>query len=264
MKGQRNIFLALCLLLAVGLAAQSPQHRLHVVLLGDSNTWIGGDRCDQSRGWNKWFKDEFQPLSCHSYARSGATWTNTERTEYNTEENVEVLSDNNVIYNQINRLRKAVEEGEQHTPDVVVVMAGTNDMWFTSKRPEVFAMTADEAFADTDILQRPANRVLSLAGSVRYGCEMLKSSFPHAQLVLITPMQTTKVSAELAERTGDVIEACGKQLGVAVIRLDKEGCVSRAQELKKKTHTSDGVHTNEAGARCVGTFVAKRLKEVVK
>jgi lysophospholipase L1-like esterase len=264
MKGQRKILLVFCLLLAVGLAAQSPQRRLHVVLLGDSNTWIGGDDCDQPRGWNKWFKDEFQPLSCRSYARSGATWTNTERTEYNTEENVEVLSDNNVIYNQINRLLKAVEEGQQTTPDVIVVMAGTNDMWFTGKRPGVFAMTAEEAFVDTAMLQRPANRVLSLAGSVRYGCDMLKSSFPHARLVLITPMQTTKVSVELAERTGNVIEACGKQLGVDVIRLDKEGCVSRAQELKRKTHTADGVHTNEAGARCVGKFVARRLKEVIQ
>ncbi len=177
---------------------------------------------------------------------------------------MEVLSDNNVIYNQINRLLKAVEEGQQTTPDVIVVMAGTNDMWFTGKRPGVFAMTAEEAFVDTAMLQRPANRVLSLAGSVRYGCDMLKSSFPHARLVLITPMQTTKVSVELAERTGNVIEACGKQLGVDVIRLDKEGCVSRAQELKRKTHTADGVHTNEAGARCVGKFVARRLKEVIQ
>lgn len=35
---------------------------LHVVLLGDSNTFIGGDDCDKDRGWSKWFKERFSLL----------------------------------------------------------------------------------------------------------------------------------------------------------------------------------------------------------
>ena len=34
---------------------------INVVILGDSNTSIGGDACDNPRGWNKWFKDKFAP-----------------------------------------------------------------------------------------------------------------------------------------------------------------------------------------------------------
>ena len=51
------------------------QSVMHVVILGDSNTFIGGDQCDKPQGWNKWFKELANPLSCRSYARSGATWT---------------------------------------------------------------------------------------------------------------------------------------------------------------------------------------------
>lgn len=217
----------------------------HVVILGDSNTWIGGDDCMQPRGWNKWFCEAINPESCRSYARSGATWTHTEATTYDTEEYSEVLSDNNVIYNQVNRLKKAYEAGEQPLPDLIIIMAGTNDAWFgrvTKARPKVKEESA-----------------LTLEGAVRNDCMMLRELFPTCRLLLVTPMQTTKTSLSNIRRTGDIIEACGKTLGAEVIRLDREGCVKRKQELKKKTLTTDGVHTNEAGARCIGQLVAEKV-----
>ena len=77
--------LVLCLISMCGTIAQihNTKH-IDVAILGDSNTWIGGDDCDKEKGWNKWFKDFFRPASCKSYARSGATWTNTEVTKANT------------------------------------------------------------------------------------------------------------------------------------------------------------------------------------
>ena len=98
-------------------------HPLHVVILGDSNTWIGGDDCDKPKGWNKWFVDEFRPLSCKSYARSGATWTNTSTTRENVVEDIAVLGNDNVIYNQIARLKRACDEGRQQTPDLIIIAA---------------------------------------------------------------------------------------------------------------------------------------------
>ena len=89
--------------------AANSGHPMHVVILGDSNTWIGGDDCDKPRGWNKWFADVFQPLSCKSYARSGATWTNTIQTRKNPDEDIAVLGNDNVIYNQIVRLLAACD-----------------------------------------------------------------------------------------------------------------------------------------------------------
>ena len=78
------LFLLLTLVVTPEMMAQQP---LDVIIFGDSNTWYGGDNCDKPRGWNKWFKDAFQPATIKSYARSGATWTNTTTTKRNTQEN---------------------------------------------------------------------------------------------------------------------------------------------------------------------------------
>jgi len=216
----------------------------HVVILGDSNTWIGGDDCSQPRGWNYWFRLTANPATCRSYARSGATWTHTEKTVCDMEEYSEVLSDNNVIFNQVNRLKRAYEAGEQPRPDLIIIMAGTNDAWFGRGMDE------------------KQDGCLTLAGAVRHDCTMLRELFPDCRLVLVTPMQTTKTSLSNIHRAGDTIERCGKALGAAVIRLDREGCIKRKQELRKLTYTTDGVHTNEAGARCIGQLIGRRINEL--
>lgn len=60
-----KIKLFLGILMVIGfmtnISAANHSH-LHVVLLGDSNTFIGGDDCDKDRGWSKWFKERFSLL----------------------------------------------------------------------------------------------------------------------------------------------------------------------------------------------------------
>lgn len=248
-------------------------HRnVNVVLLGDSNTWLGGDDCDRPRGWSKWFRDAFVPVTCRSYARSGATWTNTERTRRNTEDYTELLGDDNVIYNQINRLADEVGEGRQAVPDLIVIAAGTNDAWFRKARPRAFDMTADEAFtnaakaADTvsaNITDRRVSDVLTLAESVRYGCEMLIESFPKALIVLLTPLQSTAVGTDDIRRAGDIIEGCGRRMAIGVIRQDGDEFVCREQEAKRKRMTTDGTHTSEAGARRNGERIARMVAMIM-
>lgn len=219
------------------LHAQLP---MHVVLLGDSNTWLGGDGCNKPKGWNKWFSDLAQPLSCKSYARSGATWTHTARTEYNTEENTGVLSDNNVIYNQINRLKDACEKGEQTKPDLVIIMAGTNDLWFADKRPD------------------------SLATWIRYDGQLLKELFPESRVVLVTPPPFTKVGMDLQHRAADEIETCGTAMGFSIVRLDKGDCELRASDMVRKGYSKDGVHTTTKGASVLGKYIYEHIKAIVQ
>lgn len=256
------------ILIAILLLFASPVYAndsTHVAILGDSNTWLGGDQCDQPRGWNKWFNDYFAPATCRSYARSGATWTNTARTKRNPDEVKEVLSDDNVVYNQIVRLEQAHKEGVQPAPDLIIVALGTNDAWFTRRRPGVFGKTAAEAFAtdDTLIISRHPSTVLSLAESVRYGCEMLTRLFPKAQIIMLTPMQTTATSYENIRLAGDIIEECGARMSISVIRLDKESCVNRTHEMHTKRFTTDGTHTNEEGARRNGRFIANKVRSLL-
>ena len=253
--------LLIMVLWAVGLTvtatAQAP---LDVVMLGDSNTWIGGDDCDKPEGWNSWLKAALQPRSCRSYARSGATWTNTRQTRRNTQENIAVLGDDNVVWNQICRLEEAVDSGHQPLPSLIVILAGTNDAWFVKARPEALTMAAQEAFeAALTVADSTAAMMTTLALAVRYGCERLRGRFPEARIVLLTPMESVAAGAANIARAGDIIADCGQRLGLDVIRLDRESGISAAEERTKHRYTTDGTHTNKAGAQRVGNLVARRI-----
>ena len=198
-------WIATLLLLTIGLHNGIAQNRaLHVVILGDSNTWLGGDDCSKPRGWNKWFNDAMEPASIRSYARSGATWTHTPATTRNTQENIGVLGDNNVISNQVHRLVEASENGRQTTPDLILIMAGTNDVWFNDKRPHALEATGDAT---------------TLTGAVKLNVELLRETFPQSQIILMTPMQTTAAPVDSIAKAGDLIEAEGLNQGCSVIRM---------------------------------------------
>ena len=242
-----------------------PHPTLHVVLLGDSNTWIGGDDCDKERGWNTWFKQLFKPASCKSYARSGATWTNTKVTKRNPKENIGNLGNDNVIYNQVVRLIAAAKAGQQEKPDLVVIAAGTNDVWFKAKRPGIYTMTPQQAASIpvAKLTAKPVSQVLSLAEAVRYNCELIRQAFPNTTLIVLTPLQTTKVSVEEIRKAGDIIQATAEQTGVRAIRQDTPDFIDRATELKQFTHTYDGVHTSKAGAQNNAAILNRKISQIL-
>ena len=227
---KRFLFLFAFALFATGIIAQT-----HVVFLGDSNTWIGGDKCDVSRGWNYWLREMLQPTTCRSYARSGATWVHTDKYERDTEENTARLSDNNVITNQIYRLQDAVEAGQQAVPTLILIMAGTNDVWF---RQDILSTLEHVAVDDIYLLQE---------------------SFPEARIVLVTPMQNTKVSSELVCEAAQMLEVAAIRMGADLIDASGSDIIDREQELKRPTYTRDGVHTNEVGAKRLAEHVFNHI-----
>lgn len=231
-----------------------------VVLLGDSNTWLGGDSCDSKKGWSWWFRDSYRPATCVSYARSGATWTNTPVTTRDIADYSETISDNNVIYNQVCRLVESVRTGVQPMPQLVVVMAGTNDAWFGSKRPLALSETADEAFVRN--MPASASEAVTLASSVRLSCGILMRELPSARIVLVTPMQSVSAGADAIAAVSAVIADCGCKMGLSVIRLDINGCVNAEKERLHRTYTYDGNHTNTEGARCIGEYVARKIEKI--
>ena len=236
---------------------------VNVVMLGDSNTWLGGDNCDKSKGWNKWFKDKYAPATCKSYARSGATWTNTNVTKRNLVENTGSISNDNVIYNQVLRLKDAVSKGSQPIPHIIIISAGTNDAWFKDKRPGLYSKSVDEVFMDNSFsTQKNVNLVTSLAESLRYNLAILNEAFPNCKIVLLTPMQSTSVNNSEIFKVSDIIEKCADRMNVKVIRLDKDSCVKRENEMRTKKYTYDGTHTSELGAKNNGYLVADRISKM--
>lgn len=253
--------------MSAGNVVPMPGHgNINVVILGDSNTSIGGDGCDGSRGWSKWFRDKFAPATCRSYARSGATWTNTALTAYNTKECTGKISDNNVIYNQINRLKEDCDGKKCPEPDLILIAAGTNDAWFAASRPGLFSSTVSQTFSyDGGFITGSAvSAVMTLAGSVRYGCELLMERFPDAQIILLTPIQSVAADAGNIRKVGDIIEGCGNRMGLCVIRQDRESCVYYVREKKSNKYTYDGTHTSEEGARRNGCYIANRVNAMLQ
>lgn len=237
---------------------------VNVVILGDSNSWLGGDNCDKPEGWTKWFKDELKPASCKSYARSGATWTNTRQTRRNVEEDIDVIGDDNVICNQINRLYLCVDNGTQPNPDIIVIAAGTNDVWFKSKRPAAFNKSASSITLKSmqQAAEKRPEEALTLADAVAQNCLRLKAIYPKAKLVLLTPMQTTKASDADIRKAGDIIEKCARLLGAGCVRLDIESKVKSDVERNIFTYTKDGTHTNKAGAEANGRLIARYIEQL--
>lgn len=242
--------------------AQRSPADMHVVILGDSNSSIGGDSCNLAPGWTKWFNEAFAPASCRSYARSGATWTNTSRTVRNEEENTGLLSDNNVIYNQVCRLISAHQSGIQPTPNLIIVAAGTNDAWFLKRRPKALqpAIVTDTAA----LSQLKPSSILTLADAVTYNCLLLKRHFPEARIILLTPMQCTATTTERIRTVGDIISRCGELLDLPVVRQDSICCISREQEAVHHRYTVDGIHTNAAGAEINGLRLAHVIDSIMQ
>ncbi len=250
--------LYMCMLSLIAVCQSTQHHDINVALLGDSNTWLGGDDCSKPKGWNTYFKKEFGPKSCVSLARSGATWTNTDSTRENLTENSGIITHCNVIYNQVCRLKDGCGKGLIPSPDLIIIAAGTNDGWFTQKRPGLFDMPADGGL----ITSKDVSEITTLAESVVYSSLILMESFPNARIVLLTPMQSTAVPNERISQVGDIIEQCGTGLGIPVFRQDVISKVKSDSEKKQKKYTYDGTHTSVLGAQENGKLIAQKISQL--
>ena len=262
----QRIYIVLLLLITTQLAnAQISHDTIDVAILGDSNTWLGGDDCTKPKGWNTYFKAEFKPKSCVSLARSGASWTHTPETVLNIEEYAAKPTPNNVIYNQIERLKTSVDSGKIASPNLIIIASGTNDGWFRAKLyPHLFETSAERAFNNRDSLaQISVNKIVTLAECVIFDCALLQKYFPEARVIMLSPMQTTAVPLSVINQIGDVIENCGKMMNVSVIRQDKVCCVKSADERVKKVNTYDGTHTSQVGAQKNGKVIALEISKLL-
>lgn len=230
-------------------AVQARGEGLTVAILGDSNAWLAGENCESDSAWPFWFVRSYNPVMVKNYARSGATWTHTPKTKVNTQEYSEVITDDNVIMNQLERLKADVEKGNYPMPELIIISAGTNDAWFPDKRPRVFSSSESAE---------------SLAGSIKNGGEYISRNFPGARVVLLTPPFSSKIESASINRAGDIMLKAGKESGMDIIRLDTAEFIDGDAEKIKFRLTSDGVHTSRAGARKIGFHIASEIEKFLK
>ena len=232
-------------------AANAEVGNLKVALLGDSMTWIGGDNFEKPNGWTHYMAD--LPIEMKTYARSGATWTNTKETTGNTKAYSEVLDAENVIYNQAIRLIN----DNAFTPDIIIIYAGTNDAWFSSRRPGIF--NRYEKGSDITLESKPSD-FTSLEGSVDLVCTLLNSEYPDAKIYLLTPVNAGKISEAEITKVSDIIEKAGLSQGATVVRGDRELPFRNKDEAgKRRKYTYDGVHTNKKGAKLIADCIRRNI-----
>lgn len=260
-----KLILLLCLswLTATAYADRAAEANLSVIYLGDSNLWIGGDDCSGERAWSHWF-NAIPEVEGMSYARSGATWTNTATTLRNIEYYTQSLDNQNVMYNEVERLVSDYNSGKLiAAPDVIFLSAGTNDAWFNDKRPGIFDVSPYQAVATLpELRHRPVALVTSLAESVVYSVDILSTAFPDSKLILLTPPETTATTVDMVAKVSDIITECGELMGLHVIRLDKLSGISRDKEKEHYLLTSDGTHTSPQGAMRIANVVKQQLQDL--
>ncbi len=226
-----------------------------IALLGDSLTWLGGDSCSNPTGWSHYLRESGMADTIEVYARSGATWTNTPESRPNIQAYSEVLASHNIIFNQILRIGKRIEDNGGKEPEIIIIMAGTNDAWFSDRFPRIFHEEENAGFtADFD----PA-KFTTLSGSVKLGCRMLKKIAPESKIVIVTPPQNSKVPADAIHHVSDIIETAALRCGAKVARADRECGITHEREVSSPLFTYDGVHTNPEGARIVADYILSQL-----
>lgn len=236
------------------------------VILGDSITNLGGDDCSGEKGWTTYFKNIMNFKSVKSYARSGATWTNTANTKYNITENTGSLSDDNNAYNQINRLINEISKGAT-VPDYIIIALGTNDIWYryttSIKDIDEFETIWNDT---TDYSNEVDIRICtSIVKAIRFVYDMIiNSKLKNSQVIILTPLQGTFSTVSKINEIGDIIEKCAKICSWNVIRQDYKCGISRLQELKAKTNTSDGTHPSKSGAEIIGKYIASQITSILR
>lgn len=231
-----------------------------VAFLGDSNTWIGGDDCSNANAWSFHLIKNLMPTSYRSYARSGATWTNNATTLPDVRHYSEIIDDNNVIYNQCLRLIQDIDKKLFPVPDFIFISAGTNDAWFSDRRPDIWKLTPEQVKnLPLTAVSKPSDAT-SLAASVHLCLMMLRQHCPTSRIIIVAPPYTVKTTKKEIERVADTLQQIALLAGTGCVRIERICGIDPDLEAKSFSLTTDGTHTSQQGAwqiaKCVYNYLA--------
>ena len=243
----------------------NPFEGLNVVFFGDSITALGGPDNTIPTGWTTHFLTKVYPKKCMNYAHSGATWSHTSETVYSPNVQTGSIHPNNVIYNQIAKFLLDVVEQPSLAPDLIIIMAGTNDAT-ASYRPSATSKSAAEEFADSNgyITDAELGTLTSIVSAMRYDIETLRTNFPGAQIVVMTPIESTTFTLAKIKEVSKCIYECAEYLGIDCVRLGDHCGIYREMENTTPTFLTDGIHPNENGAKMIGYYAASAIKSIVR
>ncbi len=220
-----------------------------IVFFGDSIT-------DQRM--SKWWKALPFMLSFKNktnYARSGATWSHTVSTPYNITDLNGATSANNVIWNQFNRMMSDISAGSISAPDVVIILAGTNDY----SRPMGDVNRVFDWSISYSNLDPTDERLQTVAGAIRYVCELLVKSFPTIRIILATPILRRDDNGNTMLVRNTIVE-CAKRMSIGIIDQTLESGFS---PFNLPNLLIDGLHPNTDGGEVLARFLSGKIRSLL-
>ena len=220
-----------------------------IVFFGDSIT-------DQRM--SKWWKALPSILSFKNkvnYARSGATWSHIASTPYNITDLDGMTSANNVIWNQFNRMMSDISAGDISAPDVVIILAGTNDY----SRPMGDVNRVFDWSVSYSNLEPTDERLQTVAGAIRYVCELLVKSFPTIRIILATPILRRDDNGNTMLVRNTIVE-CAKRMSIGIIDQTLESGFS---PFNLPNLLIDGLHPNTDGGEVLARFLSGKIRSLL-
>lgn len=231
-----------------------------VLFMGDSITalYMG------ERGWPKYFCDILEPAHHASTAVSGATWRDKKNTIYDGNPMFmpkdPVVSENNVMGNQVEKLKKMKAENNPDYLDfdVIIMAAGTNDISLEDQ-----ATTDAQFFKDGEYVPLENVDRHTWGGAIRYVSESLYELYPNAYQFICTPIQAEDnirpFRSILAK--GQLIKDIAARLSIRYIDTLHCGIYGRYEHVEQKGRDlHDGIHPAIDGAKKMGFFNAMAVK----
>lgn len=229
----------------------------HCNPLRDKNIVIFGDSLSDVSVNGKWvepFKELINCKSFNNYARGFCTFTFKSDSKYNIIDTSDTNVGNNVIWNQFNRLKNDVNAGKVNEPDIIMILAGTNDVLQAKPLGDI-DNTFKQSSQGTDV-----TALTTLCQSVRFVCDEVYSNYPTCKIVLCTPLPLNSIDRQsrCIEVRNTLIQ-CAEYLGLYTIdQTCKSGFVWYREPLGNRYYT-DGIHLTSLGGEYVADFLYKEL-----
>ena len=228
--------------------------------LTEMNVVVFGDSISDPKVNGMWVKPFKELVTCKSftnYARGYCTWTFKSDSEYNIEDVSNSNVGNNVIWNQFNRLKNDVDNGNVVNPDLIIIFAGTNDALQAKPIGD-----ADATFVPST--QGDITTLTNLIDSIRYVCDAIYSKYPDSSIVLCTPLPLAQGGYAQCIKVHDAIVKCAERMGLYYIDATYESGIAWYREKLSPTYyTSGGVHMTNEGGEHIAKFLYGALTNLV-
>ena len=225
----------------------------NIVIMGDSITNMGG-----TRSWIANMQKFIHFKSVTKYAHDGLSWRNFSDTAYNVGSYADGSHDN-TLWNQVNRLKAATDNEDIEIPDVVLILAGTNDVGNSANIGDVATAYSDP----TPVISDSVTTKLTVAESIRFNVELLRSYYPDVQIIIGSPLQR-KTYPENVRLMRDAIKECAARLAIGFINQTDESGIDYLTEYNEHKYLQDGLHPNAAGAKIVGEMISLKLQNMIR